>query len=130
VVDASALVEYLLGTDVGVSISRVLGAEDTDLNVPALCDVEVLAAFRRALLGELVSRSRVEEALADYLDLPITRHGHPALIGRVLELRANFSAYDGTYVALAEQLSAQLLTADECLLRAVQAHTAIGMFHW
>jgi predicted nucleic acid-binding protein len=130
VVDASALVEYLLGTEVGVSIGRMLRAEDTELNAPALCDVEVVAAFRRALLGDLVSPSRVAEALTDYLDLPIARHGHQGLLGRVLELRAIFSAYDGTYVALAEQLSARLLTADEPLLRAVETHTRIVTIPW
>ena len=35
------------------------------------------------------------------LPLPLTRHGHRSVLGRILELRANFSAYDATYVALA-----------------------------
>jgi predicted nucleic acid-binding protein len=126
VVDASAVVEFLLGTEVGASIGPVLSAEENDINAPALCDVEVAAAFRRALLRDLVSPSRVEEALADYVDLPMRRHGHQALLGRMLELRSNFSVYDGTYVALAEQLSAQFLTADERLLRAVETHTRVA----
>jgi predicted nucleic acid-binding protein len=45
-------------------------------------------------------------ALQHYLLLPLTRHGHQALLPRVLELRANFSAYDACYVALAERLRA------------------------
>jgi predicted nucleic acid-binding protein len=46
---------------------------------------------------------------------------------RMLELRSNFSAYDACYVALAELLGADLLTADERLARAVRTHTAVNL---
>ena len=95
--------------------------------MPALCDVEVAAGLRRALLRRALSGERAEEAVRDYLDLPLSRHGHQGLVVRILELRANFSAYDATYVALAEHLGAELLTADERLARAVQAHTKIAV---
>jgi predicted nucleic acid-binding protein len=42
---------------------------------------------------------------------------------RVWSLRHNFSAYDATYVALAETLDAELLTADRRLHRATTTHT-------
>lgn len=57
---------------------------------------------------------------SDYADLPLTRHAHLPLIGRILELRNNFSAYDAAYVALAELLDVPFLTADERLARAVR----------
>jgi len=47
VTDASALVEYLLRTGYAPQVEAVLTAKDTDLHVPALCDVEVTAALRR-----------------------------------------------------------------------------------
>lgn len=37
------------------------------------------------------------------------------LVRRAIELRANVSAYDACYVALAEALECELLTADERL---------------
>jgi predicted nucleic acid-binding protein len=37
---------------------------------------------------------------------------------RAFELRANFTAYDATYVALAEALACDLVTADARLARA------------
>jgi predicted nucleic acid-binding protein len=92
-----------------------------------LCDVEVVAGLRRALLRGLVSAERAELALQHYLLLPLTRHGHQALLPRMLELRSNFSAYDACYVALAERLSAELLTADERLSHATRTHTTIGV---
>lgn len=100
---------------------------DVDLHVPALCDIEVAAGLGRAQLRDLVTAERADVALDQYLLLPLSRHGHQALLARVLDLRSNFSAYDACYVALAERLSAELLTADERLARAVRAHTAVGV---
>lgn len=97
------------------------------MHAPALCDVEVAAGLRRALLREIVSSRRADLALQHYLQLPLTRHEHTALLGRMLELHSSFSAYDACYVALAEGLDADLLTADERLSRAVRRHTRIGI---
>jgi predicted nucleic acid-binding protein len=90
-----------------------------------LCDVEVVAGLRRALLLGLLSVERAELALDQYLMLPLARHGHQALLPRVFDLRSNFGAYDASYVALAERLDAEILTADERLSRAVRTFTAI-----
>jgi predicted nucleic acid-binding protein len=121
VADASALVEYLLRTERSGGVEREMRARGADVHVPALCDVEVTAVLRRALLSGVLTSDRAEAALADYVDLPLTRHGHQVLLKRILSLRANFSAYDATYVALAEQLGAALLTTDMALGRAVRA---------
>ncbi|MGH2669261.1 MAG: hypothetical protein ACRDJF_09960 [Actinomycetota bacterium] len=43
-----------------------------------------------------------------------------------MALRRNFSAYDATYVALAEGIDGQLLTADGALARAVQARVRVA----
>ena len=58
--------------------------------------------------------------MADLLDLPIERYAHDGLIPRIWELRESFSAYDATYVDLAEAVAekgAPLLTADTRLAR-------------
>ncbi len=69
-----------------------------------------------------VSEALGAEVLRDYLDLPLTRHGHSVLLERMLQLRENFSAYDATYVALAERLGAALATLDSGLVRGVRKH--------
>ena len=89
--------------------------------------MEVASALRRALrVGDLDER-RAEEAVEDYLDLPLTRHGHQSLVVRVLELRDNFSADDATYVALAELLGGDLLTGDGPLAISVRTHAEIPL---
>ncbi len=118
--------EYILRTELAVSLERTVRASDADLHVPTLCDVEVAAGLRRGLLRGALSEERLAQAVEDYLDLPLTRHGHQQLLSRMLNLRDNFSAYDAAYVALAEQLGGELLTADEGLARAARMHTAVA----
>ena len=127
VADASAIVEYLLRTEAAYAIDPVVTDPDTDIHVPALCDVEVATAIRRALLQRRITVIRAEEAVADYLELPLIRHGHERLIAPILRRRANFSAYDATYVTLAEALSAKILSADRRLLRATRRHTKVQL---
>jgi len=79
------------------------------------------------MIRRSLTEGRATEALKDYLDLPLTRHGHASLVRRMLDLRANFSAYDATYVALAEVIDAELLTSDDRLGRAVEAHTGLAL---
>jgi predicted nucleic acid-binding protein len=120
-------VEYLLQTDRSREIAGILEAEETDCHTPALCDVEVAAALRRGLLTRHLTATRAADALGDYLDFPLVRHGHQALLGRILQLRSNFSAYDAAYVALAEQLKGELLTADDALAKAVRSQLALRL---
>jgi predicted nucleic acid-binding protein len=83
--------------------------------------------LRRALLFGALDEGRAEEAVEDYFDLPLTRHGHQSLMVRMLELRDNFSAYDATYVALAQLLGGHLLTADGPLAKSVNTHLDIPL---
>lgn len=111
VVDASAMVELLLDTEIGRRVdARVFGAEGR--HAPHLLDVEVAQVLRRFVLARQVSEARAREALADLAVFPIVRHGHASLVVRMFDLRANLTAYDAAYVALAEALDATLITCD------------------
>jgi predicted nucleic acid-binding protein len=127
VVDASALVEYILQTRRSAEVGNIIQSSHNSLHVPALCDVEVTAALRRAVITGVMTEERGREALSDYADLALNRHGHLAVMQRILDLRDNFSAYDATYVALAERLDASLLTCDEALARAVSQVTGLAL---
>lgn len=118
VLDASATLELLLQTPIGIRVTeRALGPEET-LHVPYLLDVEVAQVLRRYTLAGELSTERAEQGLTDFMDLPLTRYAHTDLLLRVWELRNSVTAYDAVYVALAEALGAPLLTTDRKLARA------------
>jgi len=112
VLDASAAVEWLLQTELGVRVARRVFLPRETLHAPHLLDVEVTQALRRYVAAGAVTVSRAEEALQDLLDLRIRRYPHVLFLLRVWELRDNLTAYDALYVALAEALDATLVTCD------------------
>src|SRR5881396_3300569 len=115
VVDASAITELLLQTELGIRVERRVYRDDDDLHAPHLLDVEVLSALRRLVHAGEVLAERAEEAIEDLALLRIIRHAHLDLAMRVWELRQNFTAYDAMYLALAESLHAMVLTCDRPL---------------
>jgi predicted nucleic acid-binding protein len=118
VLDASAMVEVLLRMPAGVALEERLFVPEETLHAPHLLDVEVAQVLRRYSLAGEVSAARCAEAIDDLAGFPIARYPHDFLMGRVWQLRANLSAYDAVYVALAEALDAPLLTRDQRLASA------------
>jgi predicted nucleic acid-binding protein len=116
VVDASAAVEYLLGTPVGDRLAETLSAAGP-VRAPHVLDVEVLSALRRLTAARVLAEDRALDALDDLVELPIERYPATALVPRMWELRSTHTAYDAAYVALAEALDVPLLTADAELAR-------------
>lgn len=130
VVDASALVELLLGRSAAARVEHLAREHDFDLHAPQLADIEVLSALRRVVAAGEATETRAGDAVEDLLDLPLQRHAHALLLPRVWELRENFSAYDAAYLALAEAVSesgAPLVTADARLARAIEAHGSVAV---
>ena len=127
-IDASALVELLLGRSAQAQVAQHLRAHAFEVHAPHLIGVEVASALRRVVaLGE-ADAPRATEALADFLDLPLERYPHEVLLARAWTLRNNLSAYDAIYLALAEILEdggAPLLTADRRLAHAAGAHSEV-----
>ena len=118
VVDASAVIEMLLGTPLGRLCAKRLLEPTEPLCVPQLIYVETAQALRRyALAGEL-DPGRGSEALEDLHDLPLTPFPHEPFLPRIWSLRDTLTAYDAIYVALAEALEARVVTCDARLGRA------------
>ena len=95
--------------------------ERTTADAPALFDVEVCAAARSRVARGMLTPARADELLRDLAELPVVSWPHSPLLGRAWALRENVSMYDAVYVALAEALEAQLVTADRRLAKAVAA---------
>lgn len=94
-------------------------------HAPDLLNVEILHVLRRYEHRGVIDHERSRAAIADLLDLPITRYPTTALVERAWALRRNLTAYDAMYVALAEALDAPLVTVDARLAAAARTHTGI-----
>ena len=117
VVDASAVVEFLLGTPMGTSVGKRISDPSEEIAAPCLLDVEVSHAIRRWSLAGLINDVRAARSIEHLAALNALRWPHEPLLPRIWALRHNFTAYDAAYIALAERLGATLLTCDRALAR-------------
>jgi predicted nucleic acid-binding protein len=120
VVDASAALAALLNDG---QARRVVGSER--LHTPHLIDSEIVSGLRRQVLRNQLSAADGWNVLRTWRRLAVTRYPGFGLFERVWEIRENYSAYDATYVTLAETLDCALVTADARLGHASQARCAI-----
>jgi predicted nucleic acid-binding protein len=118
VVDASVLANAIGDDGTAGNIARARLAADTEVSAPDLVDVETVAVLRKRWLAGDIPTRRFRAAVIDLLALPVARVPAAALMMRAYELRANVTAYDASYIALAEGLNCALLTADARLARA------------
>jgi predicted nucleic acid-binding protein len=125
VIDASVLANVLGDDGPAGRAGRARLAAAAEASTPDLADVETVSVLRkRWLAGDLTDR-RFRSAIDDLLALPLARFPTGPLMIRAYELRANVSAYDAAYVALAEGLACTLVTADARLALAPGTNCAI-----
>ena len=125
VLDASVVVELLTNGPLADSLRRDLAWRSESLIVPHLLDVEVISALRNLGAGRRIDSHRSEQLLAALAALPVERYGHTPLLGRIGELRHNFTAYDAVYIALAEATNSVLYTCDAKLRKGHRAQVII-----
>lgn len=128
VIDASATVDYLLAFGAFERIAERMSASGEVLHAPHVLDLEVASALRRLASRATITPSRAQEALEDYAGLRVRRYPHGWLLPRIWELRANVSAFDAAYLALAEALDAPLVTSDGALARAPGHAAAVELY--
>ena len=116
VVDASALVELLLQRERAPAVLQAVG--DTQMVAPDVINPEVLWTLRRRERYGNLRADRASQAVEDLLDAPLRRVPTLPLLPTVWKLRANVTAYEACYVALARELGCALVTGDLRLSRA------------
>lgn len=123
VIDASAVVELI------TELKSRPGLHDrlahASLIAPDILPLEVASALRGLNLGGYLSDPALDAAAEDLARLPMQLHPSLPLLPRVLALRQNFSAYDASYLALAETFGCPLLTADAQLAKAAGRHCVV-----
>ena len=125
VVDASVLIDVLLNRSEALAFlaREQAGREHEPLHAPAVIEPETLNVLRKFVLRRLVTPRRATEAVADLSKARLIRYPHEPLVFRIWDLCNQLSAYDASYVALAEVLGdhARLLTRDKGLAKTARA---------
>lgn len=110
VADASIVVEALGRR--GTARDALLAGP---VQVPHIVDAEVANALRGRVMRGAASPRDAAALLGSWIRFEARRHDARPLLPRVWALRHVLTAYDATYVALAESLDCALVTADRRL---------------
>lgn len=110
VVDASAMVDYLVNSPLASRVAARI--EGSDINVPAHFDAEVLSALGRLQCGGHLGEVDVAERVALTAHAPFHRHLLAPLLSGAWALHHNVRLVDALYVELANQLDATIVTTD------------------
>ena len=126
VVDASTLVAAVASTGSLGSRARAM-LRGRRRAAPHLIDAEVGNALRSMVLrGDLTDDVGASARLMAER-LVHRRHPiHGAIAARAWQLRHNLGFYDALYIALAESLHCQLITADNRIAKAFKGHDLIS----
>lgn len=126
VADASVVVELLLRRDIVTPLRARLDGEI--VHAPTVIEVETLHALRPTSLTGALSDDRATLARGAFASMPLVLYPHRPLMERIWALRHTHSAYDASYVALAELLPAPLVTCDARLARSGGHDAVIELF--
>ncbi len=122
VLETSALLEWILRGPNAESIDQRLEGKGP-ICVPHLLDFEVVQLLSYYCDAGQLQPERALEALQDLRDLDLRRFSFDRCLERIWQLRENATPSDATFIALAEQLGAPLVTCDRHFLE-LKGHSA------
>jgi len=96
-----------------------------NISAPALMPFEVANIIRRSELASLVSSDVAAQAYDDCQRRAMDLWPFELLAARVWQLRHNLTAYDASYVALAELLDVPLVTLDQAIGKVPGLHCEV-----
>src|SRR5687767_12423789 len=115
VTDASVFVDALVGVGSHGDLARAHLRGQGVLQVPAIFGAEATSAVRGLVLRGELSPIRAAAAVERIRISRTIQYPFEPFSHRAWELRANLSVYDAWYVALAEWLETEVVTAGERL---------------
>jgi predicted nucleic acid-binding protein len=116
VVDCSVLADAIQQTKGGGPVTARIFRSGERLCAPHLLDVELIHTLRRWQRQGKMTPDEGIDAIRMLKTLPIRRFSHEFLLDRIWQLRHNYTAYDATYLSLAEALDATFVTRDTALV--------------
>jgi predicted nucleic acid-binding protein len=115
VLDASVVVDALVVAGRPGDLGRAELRRLNELQVPAIFTAEVTSVLRGLVHRTALDPIRAATALTEILSMKTLSYPFEPFARRVWELRDNMTVYDAWYVALAERLETELVTADKRL---------------
>jgi predicted nucleic acid-binding protein len=124
VIDGSALVALLADAGpAGTWVAEHIAG--SWLAAPCLALFETANILRRQAAAGLLDQTQATLAHRDLVALALDLWPYAPLADRAWRLRENYTAYDASYVALAEMLDAPLVTLDSRLARSPGARCRV-----
>ncbi|MFV2127547.1 type II toxin-antitoxin system VapC family toxin [Micromonospora sp. LOL_013] len=127
VVDASVLASVLVYSDDRGRKARAVLGRDLEWAAPEHWKVEVISVMRGLALGGKITNEMATRAVDRISRLGVDTVPVDDLLTRMWQVKANISAYDAPYVALAERRALTLVTADGKLARAASAYCRVEL---
>jgi len=123
VIDASAMVDLLVGSDHASSVEARL--HDSEVHAPGHFDAEVLSALGRLHRASQLTTRQVTDRVDLVASSPIVRHPLAPLLTGAWRRRRSLRLVDALYVELASQLDTLIVTTDPGLASASRRATLI-----
>ena len=127
VVDASVIASVLVYSDDRGRKARAALGRDPEWAAPEHWKIEVFSVMRGLALGGKITHETASRAVDRISRLGVDTVPIDDLLSRMWQVKANISAYDAPYVALAERRALTLVTADGRLARAASAYCRVEL---
>ncbi|MBD2412826.1 twitching motility protein PilT [Nostoc calcicola FACHB-389] len=126
VVDTSVCIKYFIADPLTAKVNQLLGHlanPQTEIYVPDLFYIECTNVLLKYVCARMYTAAEVQTDLATLKSFPLRVVSTADLMADAVSIALTYkiSAYDGSYVALSQQVSATLLTLDGKLVRALAA---------
>ncbi|MBW4454094.1 MAG: type II toxin-antitoxin system VapC family toxin [Nostoc indistinguendum CM1-VF10] len=126
VVDTSVCIKYFIADPLTAKVNQLfshLANPQTEIFVPDLFYIECANTFWKYVRAKMYTAAEVQTDLATLKAFPLRVVSTADLMADAVTISLSYgtSAYDGSYVALSQQVGATLLTLDGKLIKAIAA---------
>lgn len=123
VIDASTLVKWLTGKE--ISLEHRNHITECEMFAPDLIINESLSVLKKLLVTKQISKTVFADIATDLNFYPHFLHSSRKLITSSLGKLGHISAYDTSYVSLAQELNLPFYTSDKRLLKVAKKYCKI-----
>lgn len=135
IVDASVVVEWLVPEVLEAEADQLFEwilMQDGEAHGPDFLKVEVAQVIWKKWRAKELIRSEVRSAMAELAALPLHLHHSSLFLSDAVDIACKFdrTVYDSTYLALADVLDCDFISADERLINAIRQANWAGSIRW